>query len=282
MRRTTIAALTMLAAWMTVAFAQGRGGGEAPPNAPPKPLVPVAASTLAANPDPYYGEYVSLTGAVEQTLTKSAFSVDQDKGKSGKEILVVAPILNEPVTAHTAITVVGPVVHLDQAEITKVNKDYKLDLPPDLIEKYKGKPVIVATNVVNAAGIDLARRLPPPMTTEEEGFQKVMRQVGAANTAVRAALDKSDTATAKEQAAILTKAFTATETFWKARGKADAIQFAADALKHSQTIDRAAAEGKWDDAKAAAGTLGQQCAGCHGAHRERYDDGSFRIKQSSR
>jgi mono/diheme cytochrome c family protein len=44
------------------------------------------------------------------------------------------------------------------------------------------------------------------------------------------------------------------------------------------TIDTAAAAAKWDDVKASAGTLGQKCAACHGAYRERFDDGSFRIK----
>ena len=43
-------------------------GAAAAPAAPAastaKPLIPVAASTLANNPDPYYGENVTMTGAV--------------------------------------------------------------------------------------------------------------------------------------------------------------------------------------------------------------------------
>jgi hypothetical protein len=66
--------------------AQGRGGqrgqGEGRQGgAPAKPIVPLAASTIVNNPDPYVGEYVSVTAAVEQPLTKSSFSVDQDKTK---------------------------------------------------------------------------------------------------------------------------------------------------------------------------------------------------------
>src|SRR5437667_6094175 len=45
--------------------------------APPKPLVPVATNTVTANPDAYYGQAVTITAAVEQILSKSAFSVDQ-------------------------------------------------------------------------------------------------------------------------------------------------------------------------------------------------------------
>src|SRR6185369_10615045 len=60
---------------------------------PAKPIVPVAVSTVLANPDTYVGEYISLTAPVETSLTKSTFSVDQDKTKPEKEILIIAPTL---------------------------------------------------------------------------------------------------------------------------------------------------------------------------------------------
>ena len=44
------------------------------------------------------------------------------------------------------------------------------------------------------------------------------------------------------------------------------------------TIDEAAAAGKWDDAKASATSLNGLCGTCHAAHREREDDGTFRVK----
>ena len=98
---------------------QGRGGrqggeGAAPaapaPGTPTKPYVPLAASTLADHPDTYYGEFVTVTGAVEQTLSKLAFSVDQDKTKStGKDVIVVAPTLMEPVVANSYVTIIGEV-----------------------------------------------------------------------------------------------------------------------------------------------------------------------------
>src|ERR1044072_7775701 len=71
---------------------EGRGGqrgGErgAPPAgqpaAPPaKPLVPVATNTVNANPDAYYGQGVTITAAVDQVLSKSAFAVDQRRLRS--------------------------------------------------------------------------------------------------------------------------------------------------------------------------------------------------------
>lgn len=262
--------------------AGGRGGAGGGGNATPRAIVPVAAGTMSNNPDSYIGEYVSLTAPVEQTLTKSTFSVDSDKAKTEKEILIVAPTLTGTVDPNAYVTILGEVVKFDPEEIKKKTKNYSLDLSPEMIEKYKGKPAVIATAVVvNATGIDIAKVAPPPMTAEELELQKVMRQIGPANTALRAAIDKMDAAAVKEQAVILATGFTKTEAFWKTKGKADATGFAAEGKKHSDAITTAAGAGNWDAIKAAAGPLGQQCASCHGAYRERLDDGSFRIKMSS-
>ena len=262
--------------------AQGQQG-QRQGGAPAKPVVPVAASTIVNNPDPYIGEYVSLTAAVEQPLTKSTFSVDQDKTKPEKDILVIAPTLNGTVEPNAYVTVLGELVKFDPEEVKKKTKNYSLDLSPDLVARYKGRPAVVATAVViNSTGVDIAKVLPPPMTPEEEAFQKIMRQVGPANTAIRGAIDKMDAGAVKDQAAILAKAFTQTEAFWKSKNKPDAVGFATEARKHADAINTAAAAGKWDEAKAAAAPLGQQCQGCHTAYRERLDDGSFRIKTGVR
>lgn len=261
---------------------QGRGQGQRQ-GAPAKPIVPLAASTIVNNPDPYIGEYISVTAAVEQPLTKSTFSVDQDKTKTDKDILIIAPTMTGTVDANAYVTVLGELVKFDPDEIKKKTKNYSLDLSPELIAKYKGRPAVVATAVVvNATGVDIAKVPPPPLTPEEEAFQKIMRQVGPANTALRGAIDKMDAAAVKDQAAILSKAFTQTEAFWKTKGKQDAVGFATEAKKHADAITAAVAAGKWDDAKASAGPLGQQCQSCHTAYRERLDDGSFRIKTGSR
>ena len=270
------------------------GGGGNTSVTPAKPIVPVAANTIIANPDPYLGEYISLTAAVGEPLTKSTFSVDQHGsggtggssgigGSGGKDILIVAPTMTGTVEHGSYVTVLGELVKFDPEEIKKKTKNYSVDLSPDVIAKYKGKPAVVATAVVvNSTGIDIAKVAPPPLTAEEEAYQKVMRQVGPANTALRSAIDKMDGSAVKDQAVILSKAFAQTETFWKTKGKADAVGFATEARKNADVITAAATAGKWDDIKAAAAPLGQQCAGCHGVYRQRLDDGSFRIKESSR
>ena len=258
-------------------------GAPAAPATPPapaaKPFVPLAASTLAAHPETYYGEMVTVTGAVEQTISKSAFSVDQDKTKStGNEVLVLAPTMIGTVDANSYVTVIGEVMPFDPAEIAKKAKGYTIDMSPELTEKYRGRPVVLATAVVNSAGIDVAKKPLPPMTADDLALQKVMKQIGPANTALRGDIDKMDAALTKEHAAVLKQAFTATEAFWKTKAKTDAVQWAVDARKDADALDAAVTAGNWDQAKASAGTLGQKCAACHGAYRERLDDGTFRIK----
>jgi len=249
------------------------------PSAPAKPLVPVAASTLASNPDAYYGAYVTLAGAVDQSLAPLAFSIDQDKTKStGKDVLILVPRLNSAVDLNTYVTVLGEVVRFDPAEIARKTKDYNLDLPQEVIEKYRGRPAVLATAVLNAAMVDLAKRLPPPMTRQEEAYDKVMKRVGPSFAALRQAMGASDAAQMKKETDVLKQAFSDVEGFWKTRAKADATQWARDARKNVEAIDRAAAGGKWDDVKTSVGTLGQACQTCHAAYRERFDDGTFRIK----
>jgi cytochrome c556 len=293
MRAVLAVAVTIVLASFAVGAQGGGGGSQQPPAAPPapappppppgtptKPLVPVAASTLAAKPDAYLEEFVSLTGAVEQSIGKMAFSVDQDKAKStGKEVVVLMRHLSGTIDPQSYVTVIGQVVKYDPAEFNTKFKDWAGALPPDAASNYSGRPVVIATSVINAAGIDVMRRLPPPMTADDQAYQKIMKQVGTANAALRKGMEASDVKLATENAAILRQAFSETESFWKRRDQDDAVTWAQDAKKLSESIHRSAAAGKWDEVKTSATTLGQACQSCHAAHRERFDDGSFRIKK---
>lgn len=261
--------------------AQGRGeAGRGA--APAKPLVPLAASTLAANAAQYYGEYVTVTGTIEQSVSPLAFSIDQDKTKStGKEVLVIPRRLNSPIDLNTYVTVIGDVVKFEELEAQAKAKNFTLNLPADAASKYAGKPVILATAVINAGMTDLAKFNPPPMTPEEAMLDKTMKTVGPTNAALRKALEGSSADQVKQNTQILTKAFTDVEAFWKARGKMDAVKFAQEARKASELAELAAVAGKWEDVKTHVNTLGQQCSSCHGIYRERGEDGSFYIKPGS-
>jgi cytochrome c556 len=259
----------------------------AAPAPAPKVLVPVATNTVTANPDAFYGQAVTLTASVEQIHSKSAFSVDQRRVggatlKGGPtDILVLVPTIQSPVELKTYVTVMGEVVKFDPEEVAKKAKDYKIDLPPDLVAKFTGRPAVIATSVINEKFLDVAKRLPPPMNAEEEAFSKVMKQVAPAFAALRAGVDGSNVENAAKNAAVLKQAFTDTEAFFKPK-KPDATAWAAEARKHVESIQASVTAGKWDEAKATVGTLQTACGRCHGQYRERFDDGSFRYKSGSR
>lgn len=253
------------------------------PPPPPKPLVPVAASTLAADPSAYMGQQVTLMAAVEQRLSPHAFSVDQDRTKAtGHEVVILTRALHGPVDPNSYVTVVGEVVRFDPAEIAPRSPDYLLDLSSDVIAKYRGRTAVLATSVINAAMIDVTKRLPPPMTPDEEAYDKMMKRVGPAFNALRQAVSSSNADAIKEHAVVLTQTFADTESFWKKRSKGDATTWSVDARKHLDALARAAAAGEWDQVKASAGLVQQTCSNCHSAYRERLADGSYRIKAEAR
>lgn len=245
-----------------------------------RPAIPAAASSIADRPDNFYGELVTVYAAVEKSLTPTAFTIDQDPTKStGKEVVVLARRLHEPVEPNTYVTIIGEVVRADAAEIAKVAKEAAGGLPPDVLAQYAGKPVIFANSVVTPALNDLAKFIPPPMTPEEEALDKAMKTIGQANGAVRKGIDASNAELVKTNTALLAKAFAETEAFWKGRNKDDAVKMAQAARSAVDGIAKAAAGGNWNEAKAQIATLGQQCQGCHKSYRERLEDGSFAVRK---
>ncbi len=273
-------ALTALVFSLTALNAGQGPPPQAPPaGAPPKPLVPVAASSVAANPDPYIGEFVTMTGAVEANLSKTSFSVDQDKTKAtGKDVLVLAPNLQKPADPNGYVTVIGQLIKFDETDVAEKLKDYKIDLSPEDLAKFRGKPVVLATAVINTAGIDIAKKPIPAMSADDLALQKIMTKLPPAQAALRKALDGKDLNLVKEQATLLKTAFTDTETFWKAKGNTDAMTIAGEGRKHADAILINLGLGNLEAAKTSITPLGGTCGSCHGKYRERMDDGTFRIK----
>ena len=258
MKRTSVVLTALCFGW-AAALIQAGQSAPAPTPAAPKPLVPAAANSIAANPEAFLGQVVTVTAAIDQILSPTTFTVDQDPRKAAAgDVLVIAASLSAPLIVNTHVTVIGEVV------------------------RHEGRPAIRATSVLTSSGIDLAKRIPPPMTPEEEVLDKTMKSINPAFAAIRQAVATAGGENAAQHAATLKQAFTDTEAFWKKRGVADAQKWAADARAQSEALERAIADGQWDAAKAAAGTLQQACSSCHGAYRERLDDGSYRLRAESK
>jgi len=267
--------------WLVALMAVIQSPSQAPAGrgAPqPQPVVPIAVSALIDTPDKFIGSSVTLTAAVEQRYGATAFSIDQDRAKSMPDVLVLAPVLTAPLEANSYVTVIGEVVRFDQATIAAKMKDAMPALPPDVVEKYRGKPAIIAVSVINNAMTDLAKRLPPPMTPEEEALSKVMKQVGPGFNALRQAVTAANAAEVGAQAGALNKLFVQAGAFWKVKPHADATQWNEDAKRESDALAAAAAKADWDAVKATVPKLQGACSSCHGQYRERLDDGTYRYK----
>lgn len=253
-----------------------------PARAPqPQPIVPIAVSMLASQPEPYIGGMVSLTAAVDQRFGATSFSIVQrraDKTGAARDVLVVAPILTAPVEPGAYVTVIGEVLRFEPADLPARLKGATPDLPADAIAKYRGRPAIVATSVINAAMTDLAKRLPPPMTTEEEALSRQMKLIGPGFNALRQAVTATNSADAAAHASALNKAFTEAALFWKGKTHPDAIQWTEEAKREAAAIATAAGRADWDVVKASVPKLQSACANCHGQYRERLDDGTYRYK----
>jgi cytochrome c556 len=247
---------------------------------PAKPLVPAAVTTLLARPEVFIGEQVTLTAAVERVLSPTAFLIDQDKAaSSGKDLLVVTPNLYGAVDINTYVTVIGEVVRWDPEAVAAKLKEKKIAaMVPELAAKYRGQPVVLATSVISPAFVDLTKRLPPPMTAEEEPFSRIMRRIGPAFAALRKAIEASNNELAAKNTSALKQAFVEVEEFWKKKATADATMWAQEARLHVESIERAAAMANWGTVKASATALNDTCQACHNAYRERFDDDSYRFK----
>lgn len=254
--------------------------GPVPPAATSVPLVPLAASTLATHPDLYAGTRVTVTAAVDQRLGDTAFTIAQNRAKAGgQDVLVLVPLLTAPVAPGAYVTVIGEAVRFDPIETAAKMKDAMPALAPEVAAGYRGRAAIIATSVINGAMNDLAKRPLPPMSPEEEGLSKLMKQIGPSFNALRQAATASNAADAAQQAGVLKTAFTGTAPFWKTRMLTDAIQWSGDARRESEAIEAAAGKGEWDAVKAGIPRLQQICASCHGVHRDSLDDGTYRFKR---
>src|SRR5687768_3720921 len=244
----------LICAGLVVLLLKVADGRQNPPAAGTKPLAPVATTSIAANPDAFIGQTVTVTASVDRVVSATSFAVDQDAKASGTgEVLVLVESLSAAPELNSYVTVIGEVV------------------------RHEGKAAIRATSVINAAMVDLAKRQPPALSPDEAAFDATMKRINPAFGGIRQAVTAGGGEKAAEQAATLKQGFIETEAFWKKRDKADAVKWAGEARAHAETLEAAVKAGKWDDAKAAVTGLQQTCSACHGTYRQRGEDG-YRIR----
>ena len=250
---------------------------------------PVATNRIAQNPDAYYGKLITVSAGVEQVLSKTAFLVDQQRKvvgnmevqAVGKPVLVIAPYLSGRLDQKSYLWVRGELVKFDATAIARVAPDYRIDLPPEVAAKYQGQPVLLANSVMNSTHVELGKKPYPPPSAEEVSLSAAMKTIGPAFAELQAAVKDSNGDVVSGNAAKLQPAFTQTEEIWEDLGQVAASEWARTARDHADAIARAAANGNWDSVKISAVALNRLCQNCHGAYRDRQEDGAFRIRPGS-
>jgi cytochrome c556 len=118
-----------------------------------------------------------------------------------------------------------------------------------------------------------------------EAYQKAMKDLGAANTALRNHVKQIEADGAypdynplDKDAIALKEAFATALDFWTAKKADDAIKQLQAGMKGIADLETAKKDRNYDGIVMAASAIGGTCAGCHTAHRERLPDGSYEIK----
>ena len=115
----------------------------------------------------------------------------------------------------------------------------------------------------------------------EEDYDAAMKSIGGTQRGVNDHLEAQSATDLGADGAKFVAGFGTAEAFWKARNVDDAVELAATALAAARKFQEAGAAGDFDAAGAAFGEMRQTCRPCHQAHRERNEDGGYRIKQGS-
>lgn len=246
--------------------------------------VPVATNTIVDAPDQYFGKVVTITAGVERMVSKTTFLMDQQKMAGpkdvkgvGKPILVIAPYLTSSLDQKKYFLVRGQVVKLEPSALAKLAPGYVLDLPQEVGVTYMGLPVLVASSVLNSTYVELAKKPIPPPTQADVALTAAMKTISPAFNALRAAAQESKADIATKNLAEIGPAFAQAESVLGNLRHA-AVTQVRDARTQVASIETALAAGNWDAVKSSAAALNQTCQSCHAAHRERQDDGTFRIK----
>jgi hypothetical protein len=126
----------------------------------------VHAGEIAKHPGTYYGRPVTVVAPVEAVHGPNAFTLDEDEAIAGPDVLVIVPQAGAAVEEKRQVTVHGTVRPL---VLTELQRDYSWFNPstyaPDVLNQFKGRPVIIADSVRDDQGGDkvagAATRQPP-------------------------------------------------------------------------------------------------------------------------
>jgi len=131
--------------------------------------------------------------------------------------------------------------------------------------------IALASGVLFGAAVLMASEKPPAE------YVKAMKDINAANMALRGHVQAKDYDAIAKDAAALKPALEAGLKYWSDKKVEDATGWAKDAVKAVDDLTKAATDKNDDGIAAARRAIGASCQSCHTAHREKTADG-YEIK----
>jgi len=247
--------------------------------------IPVGTNRILQQPETYYGKRVTVSAGIERILSETVFVVDQRKmvgptevASAGHPLLVVAPYLKTALDPKDYLVVRGQLVRFDRDALSAVEPRYALDVPPEIMVQYVGKPVLIALSIRDHEFKELAARPLPPPTPEEASMSAVMKTIGSLFSQMEGAVEGKQSGVVTQQAAKLQPEFTAAEQIFDGVKRTAAAELAQTARSHAASIERAVTAADWAAVGDAVRALNQQCQRCHTSQRQAQEDGTYRFK----
>jgi hypothetical protein len=140
-----------------------------------------------------------------------------------------------------------------------------------------GALLVAGLGLAAAAGAQTAY----PIFTPDH-LDATMKTLGPNVAGVHAAIRAGDMTLAKERAIRSREQLATTITFWRDRGRDDAVRILRVTLRAFDTLDTALSQTPADPAAvdAANGTVGVGCTACHAIYRQG-EDGDYRLNEAA-
>lgn len=107
---------------------------------------------LTSNPEQYYGQRIAVAGEVEDKLSETTFTLDEEELFGSEDLLVVSQMMTPQTQDGEKVTVTGVLRPYVKAEFdTEYDLDWDLSVQEQVEAEYTEKPVFVADEVYPSA-----------------------------------------------------------------------------------------------------------------------------------
>jgi hypothetical protein len=125
--------------------ANGDGANGNGPNGEGGAPLTLTPAQIAADPTPLFGREVVVSGRVEDVITRSLFTLDEDARFAGPDVIVLNPRPALATSDGAQVTVSGVLRRFDYEQL---KREFPwLELRQRLVDRLTGRPVIVAAGI---------------------------------------------------------------------------------------------------------------------------------------